>query len=503
MTDTGAWFEGRLHDVIGHYVITGSNVIMDRELSDGAVRLYLWLRLLAGPRLWVTTQRQGLADFLQCKPREVTRRKTELEQAGLLRTRQVSQQGLCWTLLPPSTGQMAAVYDDILQREPVLSRVVHQDYPAAARTPHPLWLDVLGGGGTGATQLRRTSEDAEKTENEVTCKRPTPPFIKEDPEFLAQAVSTHLIGLLVERLGPVEKDAARPVNRHDLLPWIEVGVDWRLLVAAWVAWLDHLRAGWERDPGTSPNRKAWFRAACFDQGASRRPWYDFIDWLLSGGELADADSRPTLPAQELLDLKRAASIVKAARTREANWEEPDEPDEPTYLRIRASDIPLLSLMAVGLGVAWKTMSSDEHQVQGDPVSPVLQLARGVAASREEQGVTEGALLLVNAVDELLDCGGIRQFPGQPPYDKDPYDTKLECRWPTRYHRRKHALYGVQTLCSECDCEMLLHHGGAIADCAENAVVYRDRLACAACVAEAVHEAEQDLPVDPGDGLAMD
>jgi len=503
MTDTGAWFEGRLHDVIGHYVITGSNVIMDRELSDGAVRLYLWLRLLAGPRLWVTTQRQGLADLLQCKPREVTRRKTELEQAGLLRTRQVSQQGLCWTLLPPSTGQMAAVYDDILQREPVISRVVHQDYPAAARTPHPLWLDVLGGGGAGATQLRRTSEDAEKTENEVTCKRPTQPFIKEDPEFLAQAVSTHLVGLLVERLGPVEKDAARPVNRHDLLPWIDVGVDWRLLVAAWVAWLDHLRAGWARDPGTSPNRKAWFRAACFDQGASRRPWYDFIDWLLSGGELADADSRPTLPTQELLDLKRAASTVKAARTREANWEELDEPDEPTYFRVHAVYLLRLSLPAVGLLLAWEKMVSDGHRVLGDPVSPVLYLARDVAAHRKELEVPELALLVVNAVDELLDWGAVYQFPGQPPIDKDHPEAPLECGRVSHYHRRKHALYSVQTFCSDCECKMILHHGGAWMHCAENAVVHRDRLACAECVAEAVDEAGQDIPVDLSDGLAMD
>ncbi len=289
----------------------------------------------------------------------------------------------------------------------------------------------------------------------------------------------------------------------------EVGVDWRLLVKAWVEWLDHLRAGWARDPGTSPDRKAWFRAACFDQGASRRPWYDFIDWLLSGGELADADSRPTLPAQELLDLKRAASTVKAARTREANWEEPeepeepDEPDEPTCLRIHASDIPLLSLTAVGLLVAWETLVSDEHQVLGDPVSPVLHLARGVAASREEQGVIEGVLLLVNAVDELLDCGAVYQFPSQPPFDKDPADAWPECRYSSHYHRRKHALYRVQTRCSDCDREMILTHGGTFMDCAENAVVHRDRLACAACVAEAVHEAERDIPVDLRDGLAMD
>jgi hypothetical protein len=149
------------------------------------------------------------------------------------------------------------------------------------------------------------------------------------------------------------------------------------------------------------------------------------------------------------------------------------------------------------------MLSDGHRVQGDPVSPVLHLARGAAAHRKELGIDDGALLLVNVVDELLDCGGVSQFLGQASHDKDHPDAPLECGWAIQYHRRKHALYSVQTFCSDCACEMILHHGGAWMACAENAVVHRDRLACAACVAEAVLEAEQDLPVNPCDGLATD
>lgn len=319
------WVARRATDALGHYVLVGAHLVHDVHLSDGALRLYQALRLLAGPREFVVVSLSDLAVLMELSVRQVSRRRDELATRGVLTTRAVPRTGLCWTFRPPDLEQMAVTFDGLHARTRGDDDAATPDMEVPV--PMPARRQGVGqradrGWGSADTQVGRESEKrTEKTTSEDLAAPDRRRISLQQPEVLAEALAHKMNGMTAGVLGMLDtRGLSVPVTRHQLRGFLEAGEPPQRLLAAWHRWLTQVAMNLPSDVSGDAGLAEYM--SVHDQyagrGSSRPIWFHFVDWLYFGGEVASHEDFAGYPVDEMLDLKRAAAVLRRKRPSRRN-----------------------------------------------------------------------------------------------------------------------------------------------------------------------------------------
>ncbi|MGB8652861.1 MAG: hypothetical protein WCD35_19620 [Mycobacteriales bacterium] len=476
-----SWARLQLERSLGGYVILGSHVLLDKKLTDGAVRMFGLMRLIGRNKVEFTATQKELAEFAGVSSRTVDRHLEELVGAGLVGELPVPRRGKSWTFLPPNTARMATTFATVLD--------------TSVRSPSAS-LPTQGGRarrrglGSTADQALEVEDNGGNEEVDEDTGRPAPasrPLKTLDLLGLETTAAVMVVMMrreAVARLGL--KGRRELLVPQDLFPWLRAGVEPERVLAAWSEYVAHFVELVGENGDEDFDRWYGIHETFMGAAASRRVMDDFADWVLSGAELAEPQDRMRLPVDQLLDIKEAAADLRRRAPRER--------PTPTTLTIELEDVDWLSVTALGMDAMLRASTSlGVRTVAWGHAAPWLPLVHAVAVASGPKRL-ESLPTLIRGADELLDLGVWKpEADGQPDGAGVGIDEDAPCASPVIYHRAKHSAWAEQRGgCARCRACLTLtcHDDAEEAAEFEPAVLHCGEVLCAPCTVDAA--AEDDL-----------